>query len=83
MVTPLVDTGDQPFPEGVTPLQTTTSLESFSKLGLVELTISIEVKLLEGPSKVVSSEEVCSVAAKRNKLGVVNDTGGIRVHAVL
>ena len=63
MVTALVDTGDQTFPKGVAPLQTTASLERFSKLCLVKLTVSIEVKLLEGLGKVVSSEEVCSIAA--------------------
>ena len=56
MVSALVDTGDQPFPEGVAPFHTTTSLNGLSELTLVNLTVSIEVKLLKGPGKVVTGQ---------------------------
>jgi hypothetical protein len=56
MVSALVDTGDQPFPEGVAPFHTTTSLKGLSELTLVNLTVSIEVKLLKGPGKVVTGQ---------------------------
>lgn len=56
MVSTLVDTADQLFPEGLAPLQTTTSLKGLLELPLVELTVSIEVKLLKGPGKVVSGQ---------------------------